>query len=745
LKYRRLGAASVIAVLACGGGTAMAQTATASSSSGNAFHEPPAFNSQNGVLDILMNVKAKPIPTINFTPPHSRSSINPEGWAYEICKRTSSTQTTCPTGSGTVWDYGGVRLGLQQGDTLKIHFTNLLPKLDPNKLEHSGDPGDENIPLNPTNLHTHGLLTPARAASTQDPTWGDDVFVQVFNPANGMPQPTSQSAHQHGDIVVGPINYRIPVPNNHPSGLLWYHAHLHALALDQVSKGMAGLLTIGNVGDVVSGDVGHTKFPDANVRHMLLKEIQVAAASDPAKPGQTGVDFGHGFVAVANGEVLPQTDAAFCDALPAQGEVRHGSCPGVDASGDGDANFTGGVWYFTVNGIQYPTIPITKPDGEIWRIGSAAGSLSWDLQLLNDQSHKPMIVQLVAIDGVAVNLPQDTPTNSMVAMAGGKFHVVPCPAVQVITSVPVCVDEIVMMPSSRVDVWVTYRNSNGVITTPPAGATATFRNQALTMGSGDTWAQVDLAKVQFNQTGTRQFTANQLNVSNSGLLQPGGMMVTQVPNTGSVPVTTPADCTPTPLPAGHRRRIFFGFSLIPQQDTDPPAEEETFALGYEEVDQNGNVVPGSHRPIINPANGLADGNGLEQFDPTHTTICLPLNAGQMPVTETWELIQLATENHNFHLHQSRFIETVGPNQGTVIQDNFPLGVSVPDAAIADQVNNNQLGVCNVRQWRQGDCVSPAVVEKIPFTQVGEFVYHCHILEHEDGGMMARIVVVPSPN
>ncbi len=26
--------------------------------------------------------------------------------------------------------------------------------------------------------------------------------------------------------------------------------------------------------------------------------------------------------------------------------------------------------------------------------------------------------------------------------------------------------------------------------------------------------------------------------------------------------------------------------------------------------------------------------------------------------------------------------------------------------------------------------------------VGEFVYHCHILEHEDNGMMAKIVVLP---
>jgi FtsP/CotA-like multicopper oxidase with cupredoxin domain len=37
--------------------------------------------------------------------------------------------------------------------------------------------------------------------------------------------------------------------------------------------------------------------------------------------------------------------------------------------------------------------------------------------------------------------------------------------------------------------------------------------------------------------------------------------------------------------------------------------------------------------------------------------------------------------------------------------------------------------------------SPSTVE-IPFTIAGDFVYHCHILEHEDGGMMARIRVRP---
>src|SRR5215467_12130107 len=123
---RSIGAASVIMALwVAGGVAATAQTTTASSTTGsNAFHEPPVFASQNGSLDILMTAKPKPIPTITFTSPTTGKKINPTGWAYEICQRTSSGQTSCPSGSGTVWDYGGTRLALTQGDTLKIHFAN---------------------------------------------------------------------------------------------------------------------------------------------------------------------------------------------------------------------------------------------------------------------------------------------------------------------------------------------------------------------------------------------------------------------------------------------------------------------------------------------------------------------------------------------------------------------------------------------------------------------------------------------
>src|SRR5262249_22578616 len=162
-----------------------------------------------------------------------------------------------------------------------------------------------------------------------------------------------------------------------------------------------------------------------------------------------------------------------------------------------------------VNGVQFPTIPITNADGEVWRLGTGSGSVSYDLQLVSDQTGKPMIVQLLAIDGVAVSVPGEVPGSSLVSMAAGKFHVVQCPhgTMGGIATVPVCVDEWVQMPSSRLDLWVTHRNQNGVVSTPPAGASATLKMVGLTMGSGDPWPAVDFAKVLFNQGSGRRLTA----------------------------------------------------------------------------------------------------------------------------------------------------------------------------------------------------------------------------------------------
>lgn len=93
--------------------------------------------------------------------------------------------------------------------------------------------------------------------------------------------------------------------------------------------------------------------------------------------------------------------------------------------------------------------------------------------------------------------------------------------------------------------------------------------------------------------------------------------------------------------------------------------------------------------------------------------------------EEWTLVNDSDERHTFHIHQVEFlVQSVGDNplETPGVRDN----VDIP--------------------FRDPTTKEPGVVKvKIPFTNpviVGKFPYHCHILEHEDGGMMQNLRVVP---
>ncbi|MBB4636546.1 multicopper oxidase family protein [Longimicrobium terrae] len=93
----------------------------------------------------------------------------------------------------------------------------------------------------------------------------------------------------------------------------------------------------------------------------------------------------------------------------------------------------------------------------------------------------------------------------------------------------------------------------------------------------------------------------------------------------------------------------------------------------------------------------------------------------VPSVEEWTLVNTSGEVHVFHIHQTDFIVT---------EIN---GVKQPLTGFVDTVN------------------MPYAVNGVPSTvkvvinfresiSIGEFVYHCHILEHEDGGMMQNILL-----
>jgi len=93
--------------------------------------------------------------------------------------------------------------------------------------------------------------------------------------------------------------------------------------------------------------------------------------------------------------------------------------------------------------------------------------------------------------------------------------------------------------------------------------------------------------------------------------------------------------------------------------------------------------------------------------------------------EDWTIENRAQENHEFHMHQIHFL--------TLAQN----GKALPPE------QQQFLDTVNVPYWN-GVGPYPSVTLRMDFRgpDVGDFVYHCHILDHEDAGMMAIIRVLP---
>jgi L-ascorbate oxidase len=686
---------------------------------------PPVFTSANHKLDLLVIAEPKTI---------TLGSFQPTAWVFKMCLTSQAQGDQCPADSRTVNPYGGIRLQLYPGDHLRMRLVNHLPPA-PADAEHAyGTDAMMNAMLqpNPVNIHTHGLIVEPRKADAADPTWGDYVYVLGY-PAGKLPTMVDEDE----TATDQPIQYDIYIPKGHPSGMFWFHPHVHGLGVNQLSEGLSGIITIGDVTDYLSVPSGLSTIP---VRYLALKDMQV----------------------LANGNVLDQEDAMFCSALPLTGVGTDGFCQGVNTSGipdvrradgAGGPDYEGGAWFFTINGQVDPQISMSGAPGELWRILNSAASRAYDLVLQDDQTGKPIPFQVVSLDGVSLAPPTGSVGAQIKTETGGKVDPVPCPAETTGSTQPICATHLVLFPSSRAEIWVS-----------PQVQAATLKTLMVQTGpAGDSWPEVNLAHVTVSQPANRA-AVRVLNVrpmgkallSSNGLLGapvsasfaglPGTVPLREarqiangkqfaLPATSgtasahaltlqqiaeirarmnelSNPVASIASSDCSALPAGHKRRIFFGV---------PASAPDKFGLGYEEVDANDNALPGTFQDVA-------------QFNPDKVNVCLPLGSGNTPVTEEWELVNLAGEAHNFHIHQTKFYvepDNAPSGDGGVLMDNvaLPTGGASCDGTVAT--------------WQSGGCKVGVVTVKIPFSEVGDFVYHCHIGEHQDGGMMAHIRVIAS--
>jgi FtsP/CotA-like multicopper oxidase with cupredoxin domain len=117
-----------------------------------------------------------------------------------------------------------------------------------------------------------------------------------------------------------------------------------------------------------------------------------------------------------------------------------------------------------------------------------------------------------------------------------------------------------------------------------------------------------------------------------------------------------------------------------------------------------------------------EGQTPAPYDPNSDVPNIVVKQGDV---EDWIIENRSTELHAFHIHQLHFM--LLDWSGTPVNEPF----------LRDTVN--------VPYYRPSSLTYPSVRVRMDFRDpntVGTFVYHCHLLEHEDGGMMGTIRVEP---
>jgi FtsP/CotA-like multicopper oxidase with cupredoxin domain len=164
--------------------------------------------------------------------------------------------------------------------------------------------------------------------------------------------------------------------------------------------------------------------------------------------------------------------------------------------------------------------------------------------------------------------------------------------------------------------------------------------------------------------------------------------------------------SPTPLPASQMawlgnvtpvrtRRLYFSEKLL---DPNNPNSATTFYI-------------------------TVDGQTPAPFDPQSG---IPNIVAKQGTVEDWIIENRSNELHAFHIHQTHFM----------LLDY--LGKPVNEPFLRDTVN--------VPYFNGRALEYPSVRIRMDFRDpnvVGTFPYHCHLLEHEDGGMMGLVRVEPT--
>ena len=684
-------------------------------------------------------------------------------------------------------------ISVSRGSTLRVRLRNELL---------STDSAGKRQPTE-SNLHTHGLLVSPKGFEAADRrrAYGDCVFVLASTSGSNAGHARGSPAQPPGDpcsldpgaplvrLEDGDIRYSYVIPPDHPSGMYWFHPHPHGLSEGQVSNGLSGLMWIGNFWDTAyikcritaSPDVaGLDSCPDQRaqreelqaerrasvagdllkVKYLGFKDIQVSKLKDHLdEPRFRLIEF----------PLRPDPgDRSASEAFGEQTDARKNRCGKLVMGADGELAYVEGVavpgqcwhkqhpderWIFTVSGQVHPRITVKAGRPEVWHLANIGADVSYRLRLETLEEHpRRLAFDVRALDGAA--FPTDWTRRrhtEIVLMPGARVEVLIQRCGQgTDASSPDCVD-----PSQRVEARL---RTAGIAT-------------GIDADSGDQWPSVDLASVVFEAApGRSRPIAQSAQAPGSGPRAPEGEPSSPASaNRISTPLPSgePATCDYRRYQAGplefrvdanlvrlirFNNRDFgeqggelFGIHVENFRMLDRAgrsiAVADLLAEGRVERPANQTSAIGSislEDPCWRAATGEhADPAQFARFYPAFKMDGAPNLTAGYGSREYWLLVNDSDECHNFHIHQTKFV---------VLDGDFSAGgrpsaaQCLGDRGLAPPVNRNVLH----DNYPLLPGARVLVMIRFDAAKLGRFVFHCHILEHEDKGMMATIGVVDGP-
>ena len=602
----------------------------------------------------------------------------------------------------------------------------------------------------------------------------------------------------------GDIRYSYVIARDHPSGIYWFHPHPHGLSEVQVANGLAGLMSVGSLWDHAYLKCRITASPDdagldgcqdqeaqreelaaerradaaggfLQVRYLALKDIQVSklkrSPGGPGKPRFRLIEF----------PLRPsQSDESANEAFGEQTDARKSRCGKlvVSGSGDGELAYVDGLalpgqcwqkerpderWIFTVSGQVHPRITVKPGQSEVWQIANISADVTYRLRLETiEEKPRRLAFEVRARDG-APFLPDRTRRRPT---------------------------EIVLMPGARIGVLMERCSRGNVASStndprdcvdPSQTVQARLRTAGVATGidadSGDQWPAIDLASVVF------EAAPEAASATTRSIPAPSPRPVSSEPVSPETPPSSPAPAgrvsAPLPSPASgscdYSRyqagpadlRVDSNLVRLIRFNNQDFGEHggELFGIHVENfrmLDQAGKSIAvadllaeGRAERGENQASAIAsislddpcwkaaagehgDPAEFAKFYPAFKMDGDPNLTAAYGAREYWLLVNDSDECHNFHIHQTKFmvLDADFAAAGTRTSAIQCLG----DRGFVPPVNRSLLQDTYPLPPR----ARVLVMIKFDGPKLGRFVFHCHILEHEDKGMMATIGVVNAP-